>query len=73
VREQVKGIVLFGYTQNKQNNGGIPNYPQDRLKVYCATGDYVCNGVLIVGLSHFTYLDEAAGAAPEFLESKIGN
>ncbi|KAJ4292052.1 Cutinase [Kalmusia sp. IMI 367209] len=72
VINQVKGIVLFGYTRNKQNNGGIPSYPQTNLQVYCADGDLVCDGTLIVLPAHSTYEDEAADEAPKFLESKIG-
>lgn len=72
VIKQIKGIVLFGYTRNKQNNGGIPSYPQSNLAVYCADGDLVCDGTLIVLPAHSTYEDEAADEAPKFLESKIG-
>lgn len=64
--------MLFGYTKNKQNNGGIQSYPADNVKVFCAMGDLVCSGTLTVTAAHFTYFDEAAGPAPEFLESKIG-
>ncbi|KAG9198613.1 hypothetical protein G6514_009789 [Epicoccum nigrum] len=73
LRERVVGTVLFGYTKNLQNRGGIENYPASNLKVYCATGDMVCTGTLIITAMHFSYLDEAAGPAPEFLESKIGS
>lgn len=72
VRAQVKGIVVFGYTQNEQNGGGIPSYPQDDLEVFCADGDLVCDGTLIITPAHLTYSDDAAGPAAEFLESKIG-
>ncbi|KAF2642504.1 carbohydrate esterase family 5 protein [Massarina eburnea CBS 473.64] len=71
-RNQIKGIVFFGYTRNKQNNGGIDSYPAANLKVYCADGDLVCNGTLIITDAHFSYDDEAAGPGPEFLISKIG-
>jgi cutinase len=72
VREQVKGVVLFGYTKNQQNNKGIPSLPSDRLKVFCNTGDMVCVGTLVLTAAHFTYQADAAGAAPKFLEEKIG-
>ncbi|KAJ4374680.1 hypothetical protein N0V86_007553 [Didymella sp. IMI 355093] len=72
VRNQVVGTVLFGYTQNEQNRGGIPSYPSDRLEVFCAIGDLVCDGTLIITAAHLSYGDEAAGEAPRFLASKIG-
>ncbi|KAK4160730.1 family 5 putative carbohydrate esterase [Cladorrhinum sp. PSN259] len=71
IREQIKGVVLFGWTKNKQNNGKIPNYPANRLLVYCESGDLVCSGTLIVLPAHLTYQDEAAGPAPEYLIQKI--
>jgi cutinase len=63
--------VLFGYTQNAQNRRGIPNFPSDDLEVYCAVSDLVCTGTLTITAAHFSYLDEAAGPAPRFLEEKI--
>lgn len=72
VRNQVVGTVLFGYTQNLQNLGRIPSYPSDRLEVFCAIGDLVCDGTLIITVAHLSYGDEAAGEAPRFLASKIG-
>ncbi|KZM22969.1 Cutinase [Ascochyta rabiei] len=72
LRARVVGTVLFGYTQNQQNNKGIKDYPQEDLQVYCEVGDLVCDGTLIITVSHFLYLEEAAGPAPEFLKSKIG-
>jgi cutinase len=73
VRDQVVGTVLFGYTKNLQNRGAIPNYPSDRLKVFCAVGDLVCTGTLTITAAHLSYGDEARNEAPQFLESKIGN
>lgn len=72
ISNQIKGVVLFGYTQNKQNNGGIPNFPASKLKVYCATGNKVCDGTLQVTAAHFSYGPDAAGPTPDFLISKIG-
>ena len=72
-RNQVVGTVFFGYTRNKQNNGGIPSYPAGNLQVYCDDGkDLVCQGTLLITEAHFSYDDEAAGVAPQFLISKIG-
>jgi cutinase len=73
LRERVVGTVLFGYTKNLQNRGGINSYPASNLKVYCATGDLVCTGTLTITAAHFSYLDEAAGPAPQFLQGRIGN
>lgn len=72
VRNKVVGTVLFGYTQNLQNRGGVPNYPSDRLEVFCALGDLVCSGTLTITAAHLSYGDEAADEAPDFLISKIG-
>ena len=71
IRDQVKGIVLFGYTQNLQNRRGVPSYPSDDVEIYCALGDLVCSGTLTITAAHFSYNDDAAGPAPRFLESKI--
>ncbi|KAK4164651.1 family 5 putative carbohydrate esterase [Cladorrhinum sp. PSN259] len=71
IREQIKAVVLFGWTKNEQNNGVIPNYPANRLKVYCESADLVCSGTLIVTPAHSTYKDEAEGVAPQFLISKL--
>ncbi len=71
VRNQVKGTVLFGYTQDKQNNGGVPNYPGSELKVICAPGDLVCDGTLVITPAHLVYGLYAPEAA-QFLESAIG-
>ncbi|KAI0168057.1 cutinase [Pestalotiopsis sp. NC0098] len=71
IQDQVKGVVLFGYTQNQQNNGGIPNFPADKLKVYCGATDEVCKGTLFIAPDHFSYTDDALTSAPAFLEQKI--
>ncbi|CAP65625.1 uncharacterized protein PODANS_6_11140 [Podospora anserina S mat+] len=71
IREKIKGVVLFGYTKNRQNNGGIPNYPSNRLTVFCESGDLVCSGTLIVTPAHGEYQDEARDQAPKFLIARI--
>jgi cutinase len=72
VQNQIKGVVLFGYTKNLQNRGKIPNFPEDKTKVFCAVGDAVCTGTLTILPAHLSYSDEAARDAPQWLISKIG-
>jgi cutinase len=73
VQDQIKGVVLFGYTKNKQNGGRIPNFPTDKTKVFCNTGDEVCNGSLTITAAHFGYGPAASGEAPRWLIEKIGS
>ncbi|KAI5360617.1 putative cutinase/acetylxylan esterase, alpha/Beta hydrolase, cutinase, serine active [Septoria linicola] len=69
---QVKGVVLYGYTKNLQNNGRIPNYPADQTKVFCNASDGVCSGTLAVTAGHLTYTADVDEAV-EFLEGTIAS
>lgn len=72
VQNQVKGVVLFGYTKNLQNLGRIPGFPAAKTRVYCQVTDLVCAGTLVITPAHFLYTDEASTQAPAFLRSQIG-
>jgi cutinase len=71
VRDQIEGVVLFGYTKNAQNGGQIPNFPSERLKVFCNEGDAVCTGTLEITQPHFEYAAASKGPAPKFLKERV--
>lgn len=70
LQAKVKGVVLFGFTRNQQDDGQIPNYPQSQTDIFCAVGDLVCDGTLIITAAHLTYGVDAPAAAA-FLASKV--
>ncbi|KAF6813106.1 cutinase [Colletotrichum sojae] len=72
IKDQIKGVVLFGYTKNLQNLGRIPNFPSTKTEVYCAATDAVCFGTLFILPAHFLYQTDAAVSAPRFLADRIG-
>jgi cutinase len=80
IKAKTVGGVLFGYTKNAQTKGSIPNYPSDRLQVFCNPtagspgkfSDGVCGGALNVNGGHFAYMGNGDGPkAIAFLKSKI--
>jgi cutinase len=73
VKDQLRGVVLFGYTKNAQNHGQIPDFPADKTKVYCNPGDEVCTGSLVVTAAHFGYGPASSTDAPQWLIQKIGS
>jgi cutinase len=71
IKDRIGAVVLFGYTQNQQLNGGIPGFPDSKVKVFCNIGDLVCLGTLTLLAPHFTYglrTDDAV----RFIYSTIG-
>jgi len=72
IKSKVVGVVLFGYTKNGQQKGGIPNYPKSNVLVLCSSSDGVCGGALLVTVGHFSYMSDGSGPkAVNFLVSKI--
>ncbi|KAJ0122021.1 cutinase-2 [Diaporthe amygdali] len=52
---KVAGVVVWGFTRAEQDNLQIPGYPQAQTKVFCATGDLVCNNTLTITAAHLSY------------------
>ena len=72
VRARVGAVVLFGYTQNEQLDGGVPGVAAGRVKVYCNFGDLVCRGSLVLTAAHFTYASSVS-AAVLFIATRLGS
>ena len=62
-KSQVKGVVMYGFTRNAQDNGQVPGYPRDQTKVFCAPGDLVCDNSLVITQAHLTYGADAPKGA----------
>jgi cutinase len=72
VKSKLIAGVLFGDTRNKQDRGQIPNFPKDKVTIFCAKSDGVCGGGLNVTGGHFSYISNGDGPkAIAFLKSKI--
>jgi cutinase len=72
VQNQVKGVVLFGYTKNLQNLRRIPGFPSSKTQIYCNVSDAVCWGNLFILPAHFLYTTDSSVAAPRWLIRQIG-
>ena len=70
VQERVAGVVLYGNTRNKQENGKIPNFPPEKAKTYCNASDGVCGGALLVTAGHLTYTRDVKEAV-SYLQTQI--
>jgi len=70
IENRIVGVVLYGNTRNRQENGIIPGYPADDALTICNTGDPVCQGTLIVNAAHLAYIPTVPRASA-FLNGKI--
>lgn len=69
-QDRIAGVVLFGDTQNQQDGGQIPNFPREKVTIFCNTGDLVCRGQLVVVGAHLRYQGDT-GPAAEFLADQV--
>lgn len=53
---KIAAAVTFGDTQKAQDGGKIPNIAVAKTKIYCNSGDLVCQGTLIITGAHTDYL-----------------
>jgi cutinase len=70
VQDKIAGVVLFGDTQNRQDNGQIPNFPREKVTIFCNRGDLVCSGQLVVTAAHLAYQGDTRPAA-QFLAQQV--
>lgn len=72
LKAKLAGGVMFGDTRNKQDRGQVPNFPKDKVTIFCVKNDGVCGGMLNVNAGHFAYMQNGDGPkAISFLKSKI--
>ncbi|KAI6796099.1 hypothetical protein KC332_g15292 [Hortaea werneckii] len=72
IQNQIAGVVLYGNTRNAQENGNIPNFPNNKVETICALTDGVCYGTLTVTAGHLSYGDDVDDAV-DFLSDRIGD
>lgn len=70
IKSKIAGVVLYGDTRNKQDRGKIPNFPKEKVKVFCNSSDGVCGGQLLVNTGHLLYADKI-GPGASFLADRV--
>ncbi|KAF2636485.1 cutinase precursor [Massarina eburnea CBS 473.64] len=69
-QDRIAGVILYGDTQNQQDNAQISGFPPEKTMIICADGDAVCDGTLTILPPHLSYGANAdEGAA--FLNQQI--
>jgi cutinase len=56
IQNQILGVVTFGDTRNKQDKGQIPNFPKDKIRIFCAPFDVLCLNLDLISPTHFSYV-----------------
>jgi len=68
IKARVFAAVLFGDPRNVIENGQITNYPRNQTRIFCRTGDLVCEGILQVMFVHLEY-EHDVDAAINYIRS----
>jgi cutinase len=69
-KDQIAAAFMYGDTQNRQDNGQIPNFDASKTNIICNRGDAVCNGLLAVLPAHLDYTRRVPEML-DFLETAI--
>ena len=69
-KDKIVAAFTFGDTKNQQDRGQIPNFPQDKTKIICNTGDAVCSGSLVILAPHLDY-ERRAPEMVAFISGKL--
>ncbi|GAM88108.1 hypothetical protein ANO11243_061390 [Dothideomycetidae sp. 11243] len=67
---RITAAVTFGDTRNEQSGGTIAPIDPSRVMIFCAQGDYVCDGTLITDSAHSSYATDVP-AAVDFISSLV--
>ncbi|KAF1810061.1 cutinase-domain-containing protein [Eremomyces bilateralis CBS 781.70] len=70
VKNKIAAVVTFGDTQNEEDKGTIPNFPPEKVKIFCNENDGVCGASLSVNAGHMSYSTSMKPAA-QFLADGV--
>lgn len=71
VKDQMVAAVMFGDTQNEQDNGQIDNFDPAKTLIICNDGDLVCQGTLTIRAPHLDY-ERRAPEGVAFIVQQVG-